>query len=310
MAFGFDTAGNIIADAAVELGLVSRTATLTAWDPFGNTTDANQGLLCQLCKSLAHDLQQEYSWTALQNSYTFTTAAGQAQYQLPADFLCMIDQTGWNRSTRLPLAGPMAPQEWQYLKARLVGVTFNFIFRQMQQRWWAFPDTNTPAGYNIGFEYKSRFTAQSTTIQGNMTGWVGPWNNGTTYSPGAVVTNGGQIYSTAAGGTSGTNGPTFTTGSGSDGVVTWTFVSAAGAEWASASTDLILFDRQLFARGLKLAWKKEKGFDTGAAQADFDATLEAMRGNDAGARILNLTNGIYREPLVNNGNLPYTGWGQ
>ena len=67
----------------------------------------------------------------------------------------MIDQTWWNRTNRLPVGGPVSPQEWQYLKARMVGVVFNVLFRPMDRSITLYPNTNTPAGFEIAFEYCS-----------------------------------------------------------------------------------------------------------------------------------------------------------
>lgn len=307
MAFGFDTAGNIVNDAAVELGLLPFSGKLA--DPFASL-DANIGQLCQFMKSVGQDLLNAKQWTQFQQSYVFTTAVPSlAHYPLPSDFQMMIDQTGWNRTNRLPLGGPLSPQEWEYFKARLVGVVFTVLFRPMQQQLWLYPDTNTPGGYVISFEYRSRFWAQSATAQVSLANLWGPWEPGATHGLGDIVTNGGAIYVSTVASTSGTYSPTGTGNDIDDGGVTWNYVSASGQEFPTASTDLVLFDRQLFLRGLKLAWRKEKGFDTSAAQDEFDSTLAQVMGNDAAAPVLSLNSSAFEEPLLGEGNIPLTGFG-
>lgn len=156
----WDTAGNIINDAGVEVGLDAVT------DPF-TSTDANYAQLCRLIKSCGRDMVHERSWNHLRKEHTFTTVQGQSEYDLPADYHNMLDQTGWNRTNRLPLGGPLSAQEWQYLKARLAGVVFNVLFRPMNQKISLYPDTNTPGGYDIAFEYNSAYwisTAGSPTV--------------------------------------------------------------------------------------------------------------------------------------------------
>ena len=147
----WDVAGNLVNQALVEVGLSD------VADPFAST-DANVKQMCWLLKSLGKKLvhpRMGPPWSYLRKEHSFTTVAGQAKYCLPQDFHNMIDQTGWNRTNRLPLGGPLSPQEWQFLKARLVGVVFTVLFRPMERAIWIYPDTNTPAGYEIAFEYCS-----------------------------------------------------------------------------------------------------------------------------------------------------------
>jgi hypothetical protein len=242
----WDTAANIINDAAVEMGLIPFTGKLT--DPF-TSGDANIGRLCQLLKSVGRDLQRVKQWTHLQKECSFTTVQGTATYSLPSDFERMIDQTWWNRTNRLPLGGPLSPQEWQYLKARLVGVVFTVLFRPLDGQISLYPDTNTPGGYDIAFEYVSRW-------------WVGTSTATTEDAP-------------------------------------------------SSGSQYIWFEPQLVLRLLKLAFKKETGFEAEAAQNDYDATLAACIESDSPAPVLRLDQGTgaFSEPLIGERNIPITGWG-
>lgn len=146
----YDTAGDIINDVAAEIGLGSSA------DPYAST-DSNFIQLRALLKSVGRRLTFENDWSHLRGEYVATTSSGQSQYGLPPDWNNMIDQTGWNRTNRLPIGGPLSPQEWQFFKSRLSGVVFNVLFRQMQGRWNLYPDTSTPAGYQIACEYNSRW---------------------------------------------------------------------------------------------------------------------------------------------------------
>lgn len=148
MAYDFDTAGNIVNDAAVEIGLSPVT------DPF-TSTDANYIQMCRLLKSVGRELVHSRPWTHLRKDYTFTTVQGTSTYSMPSDFHQMIDQTWWNRTNRLPVGGPLSPQEWEYLKARMVGVVFNVLFRPGNNSIQLYPDTDTPGGYVIAFQYAS-----------------------------------------------------------------------------------------------------------------------------------------------------------
>ena len=151
----WDNAGDIVNTAAVEVGLDSVT------DPF-TSTDPNIKQMCWLLKSLGKELVHARSWNHLRKEFTFTTVAGQANYPLPPDYHNMIDQTWWNRTNRLPVGGPLSAQEWQYLKGRLTGVVFNVLFRPMQRQVVLYPDTNTPGGFVIAFEYNSAYWVSRT----------------------------------------------------------------------------------------------------------------------------------------------------
>jgi hypothetical protein len=150
----FDTAANIINDAAVEIGLNP------VADPFA-AYDGNFIQLARLLRSCGRELVQSRDWTYLRKEHAFTTVQGTSAYDLPSDFLRMYDQSGWNRTNRLPLGGPLSPQEWQYLKARLVGVVFTVLFRPMNRQIHLYPDVNTPGGYAIAFEYGSSYWVSS-----------------------------------------------------------------------------------------------------------------------------------------------------
>jgi hypothetical protein len=152
----FDTAGNIVNRAAVEVGLSPVS------DPFAST-DPQIVQLCYFLKSCGQELVHLRDWTHLRKEYTFTTVSGTDSYPLPADFHHMYDQTWWNRTNRLPVGGPLSAQEWQYLHARLVGVVFTVLFRPMNQQIVIYPDgTATPGGYQIAFEYATSYWISTT----------------------------------------------------------------------------------------------------------------------------------------------------
>jgi hypothetical protein len=299
----YDTAGNIINDVAAEVGLG-----LVA-DPF-SSTDANFVQLCRLLKSTGRMLTFRNDWTQLRGEFVFTTVANQSQYTLPPDFNNMIDQTGWNRTNRLPIGGPVDPQMWQYLKARLSQVVFNVLFRQMQGRWNLFPDTNTPSGYQIAFEYNSKWW-----VGGNLTTPSSPpaWAGGVAKTMGAYVTNGGFTYvALNAGTTLTTSGGPTGFGCSLDGTVIWKWYDAAGISTSDApvaSTDTIFFDSTMTSRALKLAFLQAKGFPSDAAQREFDMVFEQQVNTDRPAPVINLGGRAAFDPLIGVQSIPITGFG-
>lgn len=153
----YATAGEIINRAARELGLQP------VADPFASS-DPNFLQLIGLLTSIGQELAMQHEWPQLIAEKVITTIAGKSDYELPQDFLEMVNQTGWNRSTRLPVGGPLSPSEWQYLKAALTGVVFNVLFRTsavntsgrvFAEAMRLFP-TPGSSGIVIAFEYRSR----------------------------------------------------------------------------------------------------------------------------------------------------------
>lgn len=76
-----------------------------------------------------------------------------------------------------------------------------------------------------------------------------------------------------------------------------------------AFDDELWFDIQVLVTGLKLAFRREKGFNTTAEQAAFDAAVAAARGGDGDAPVLSL-NGPTGVHLIDDDNLPDEGYGQ
>lgn len=149
----YDTAANIINDAAVELGLY----TTDIPDPW-ESTDANVIQLIRLLKSVGQDLARDYQWTQLQTEYVFTTSDGVSSYTLPDNFLRLIDQTEYNRTRQQPLRGPLSPQGWQYLSSLAVTGAAEFWFRVTGNEFRLYP---TPTStISIALEYISGFWVQ------------------------------------------------------------------------------------------------------------------------------------------------------
>lgn len=149
----YDPAGNIVNDAAAEVGLAPKA------DPFDGTDPAFVRLTREL-KSLGRELVLRRNWTHLTKEWTFTTGAGEPSpgaglYDLPADWVDMLDQTGWDRTRRRPLGGPLTEQEWQYLKAWQIGIPLTAVFRMKANQLWLYPQP-PPDGVVIALEYMTR----------------------------------------------------------------------------------------------------------------------------------------------------------
>jgi hypothetical protein len=147
------TAAKIINDALVEVGLDSAGA-----DPLAST-QPHVIQMVQLLKSVGKDLLRApgTEWSHLRKTHSFVTAAGVQTYALPGDFRDMVQQSGWNRSARLPLGGPANPQEWAYLTNQLAGPVINIVFRFSGNGLIEVLPNPAPDLITVAFEYETAY---------------------------------------------------------------------------------------------------------------------------------------------------------
>jgi hypothetical protein len=109
------------------------------------------------CEELATgaSIGMSIDWEALQTEASFTTLAAESQgniYTIAPGFKYIINDTIWNRSTKLPAYGGLNPRQWQAFKAW--GVTNPYP--QFRIRGDLLLLTPVPtAGQNYYFEYQS-----------------------------------------------------------------------------------------------------------------------------------------------------------
>ncbi len=144
------TATDILNRVAAEVGLDPVT------DPY-NTSDKDFRQMTYLLNIAGEELCQLYPWEFLIKDHAIATLdTDSGDYPLPADWLYMIDQTGWERNEQVPLYGPLSAQEWQYLLGRnLISHTIYASFRIQQGIFSIFPQP-PPNGLDIHFEYICR----------------------------------------------------------------------------------------------------------------------------------------------------------
>lgn len=237
----WDTAANVLNDAALELGLV----TAEVADPYGETGQ-HWVQLRQLLKAVGQDLARDFAWSHLQTAYTFPTANGQAAYALPSDFSRLVDGTCWNRTQARRLSGPVNAQEWEALQGGAVSGLLDKAFRLYGGNFNLYP---TPtAAETLAYEYVSA-------------NWVSE---------------------------TGQTSPT--------------------SEAPDEASDILYLERRLLVCALKLAFLRQKGFPSDAAQDDFERALARAQGGDGAAAELRVGGGSVF-PL-GRFNVPDTGYGQ
>jgi hypothetical protein len=161
----YDTAADIINSAAAETGLTAVS------DPWASTDPAFIQLRTIL-GTAGQELLSLHQWQKMVQVHTITTVVppDTGNYDLPADFGYMIDQTGWsptNAGAGLPLGGPLSEQDWTYLvNTNLASSTIYVSFKMAQGQIQVLPQP-PPTGIEINFEYVSRYWVAAT---GSTTG--------------------------------------------------------------------------------------------------------------------------------------------
>jgi hypothetical protein len=156
----YDTAANIINDAAIMCGLA------TVSDPYSSSAPEMiqmRGLLGIAGK----ELLTAYQWQELLATGTIATGAvpvSTGLYDMPADFNYMIDQTGWSPvsgGTGFPLMGPLSEQMWASVVAQgLSTVTLYLGFKVANRKINILP-APAPANITINYKYMSRYWVMS-----------------------------------------------------------------------------------------------------------------------------------------------------
>ena len=147
-----ETVQTIINRTAVEVGLSESP------DPVGGTNETFiqlRGLLT----SAGQELCDLNAWPELLRRYSVTKdklSNVPGSYFLPDDFNYMVDQTGWDLTNNMPVAGPLSPQQWSFLKGTGTNQkTIYASFRQADGKIDLTPNP-LPEGEEISFAYISR----------------------------------------------------------------------------------------------------------------------------------------------------------
>lgn len=146
------TVASAISDAAIELGIAANAADIA--DPYAST-DTNILQLLRLLKSGGRELVKHRLWTHLVKEYTFNLVAGTQSYALATDFRTMLDDSGWDRTTRFPLEGPISTEDWQFLQAIPIASNIVYRFRIWQNQLFVTPTPGAGVTDTVAYEYHS-----------------------------------------------------------------------------------------------------------------------------------------------------------
>jgi hypothetical protein len=227
------TLATIVANVANEAGYTVETNVTTS-------TETTTKQLRTMVQRISREMSDKYPWPVMYAAGSITLVNGQAQYQLPAAFSYYQYNTFWNQSTRWRILGPMTPQEY----AEIIGYGLNttvyqrFQLRGISNDQLLISPTPTASGDTIIFEYIAERSVRPRT-----------WTTATLYVANSYTFYNGNYYQTTAGGTTGATPPTHTSGSVSDGGVTWTYYSGIYNEFL-ADTDVSILNEKTLELGV------------------------------------------------------------
>lgn len=220
-------------------------------------------------------------------------------YDLPHDFNQHINRTQWDRTKRWELEGPISPQEWQFRKSGIIASSVRRRYRvkslATDKLFIDYPPAESDNGATLVFEYYS-------------TNWVRPtdWVTSTTFSSASYCFYNGNYYYTTNGGTSGSTPPTHTSGSVSDGGISWTYYGEAYDNWLHDTDECNLPDDVL---KLGIIWRflMMKGLEYAKIEQQYERQLNISSIKLSGARDLRL-DGRPVEYLLSQRNIPDGNW--
>lgn len=215
-------------------------------------------------KAMANDLIKRmafaYEWPHLFRSGRIDLLNGVSTYALPADLSEYHFDSFWNQSTKWRIFGPLSESDYASIQGYgLVAYPYGqFQLRGITDKeFYIYPTPST--GAVCVFEYMSARYVRPRT-----------WVTGLTASAGSYIFYNGNYYSTTAGGTTGATPPTWTTGTQSDGGVSWTYY-AGKYESFLADTDEPLISALVLEQGMLETFAAQHGIP---CEISYDTDLD------------------------------------
>ena len=259
----------VIQNVANEAGYTVESNILTS-------TEITTKQLLAITNRMNREIFEAYPWPKCYASGAITLVNGQATYQLPAAFSDYHYETFWNSSTRWRVLGPMTAQEYAEIRGYGLNTT---VYQRFQIRGLSNSQlliSPTPgasvSGDIIIFEYIADRSVRPKQ-----------WTTTTTFAAGAYCFNNGNYYSTTAGGTTGATAPTHTSGSASDGGVTWDYYDGIYDKFL-ADTDVSLFNEKLLEQAVLERFAEIHGLE--GVKPRFEMQLNEEFSRDQNGKII------------------------
>ena len=259
----------VIQNVANEAGYTVESNILTS-------TETTTKQLLAITNRMNREIFEAYPWPKCYASGAITLVNGQATYQLPAAFSYYHYETFWNSSTRWRVLGPMTAQEYAEIRGFGLNTT---VYQRFQIRGVSNSQlliSPTP-GASVGgdiiiFEYIADRSVRPKQ-----------WTTSTVFAAGAYCFNNGNYYKTTAGGTTGATAPTLTSGSASDGGVTWDYYDGIYDQFL-ADTDVSLFNEKLLEQAVLERFAEIHGLDS--IKPRFEVQLNEEFSRDQNGKII------------------------
>lgn len=264
---------------------------LTSPTTFIGSTDNNMIMLKSMIEVAINEIKDDFPWPELVREYTFTLATSTDSYAFPGDYDRRMNLSLWNRSQKWPLMGPIDAVEWQLYKSGLITTFPRQRFRVKGSGTSQFFIDPTPSSSENGqtcvYEYVSTNAVRPKTWIAS-TSWAGlrySWYNGNYYDRGGV-----------GAATTGTIAPTHTSGSVSDGSISWTYINTPYA--FTYDSDEVILDNVMIQDGAIWRFKLERGLDFQDLKAQALDQIETTKTKLMGAGVLTVNNRMMGAPLI------------
>lgn len=257
----------VIRNVADEAGYTVESNILTS-----NETTTKQ--LLAIANRINRDIFEAFPWPKCYAQGRITTVAGQATYALPAAFSMYQYETFWNQSTRWRVLGPISEQDYAQIQGYgvLPTVYQRFQIRGLGNNELLISPTPGTSGQVLIFEYIADRSVVPKT-----------WTASTSFAANAYCIYNGNYYQTTAGGTTGATAPTHTSGSVSDGGVTWTYYNGPYSTFL-ADTDTSIFQEKLLEQGILERFAQIHGLE--GVRPVFDTQLVEEFGRTKGGKVI------------------------
>jgi hypothetical protein len=215
------------------------------------STETTTKQLLAIAQRINRDIFEAYPWPKCFASSSITLVAGQASYALPAAFSYYQYDTFWNQSTRWRVLGPISEQDYAQIQGYglMPTVYQRFQIRGLTNTELLISPTPQTSGQVLIFEYIAERCVVPKT-----------WITSTLFAANSYCIYNGNYYQTTAGGTTGPTAPTHTSGSASDGSVTWTYYNGPYTTFL-ADTDTSIFQEKLLEQGILERFAEIHGLD-------------------------------------------------
>lgn len=292
------TIAEIIKQAALDVGIEEPSGTITT------STQLDVKKLLQFAVNTGRELRSKYLFPQLVKKYSFTGGASDTQYVLPGDFWKMVNDTGWDQSNNWQMRGPLSQQGQN---AFLYGIVSSLA----RKRYYV-----TGSDYTSGQFFLNPAPAAGDTLSFDYirSQWFMPavWTASESVTSGTTYRfSSGNLYLAQTTNPTGSTAPSHTSGTASDGTVTWLYVTTqvySTTDRFLADTDFPLIDDDLIMMGTVWRYLERGGYEHERLKRDYYNEASARSIRMTGAPIVSQANeGV--EQLISYDNIPEGGFG-